>query len=291
MLAENDRGLTVNELFLAYWEHARAYYCKDGQATAEQGSIKEAVGKLIQFYGDTSANEFGPLSLKTVRNAMIERDLARSTINGHIGRIKRIFRWGTENELVDAKVFHSLQAVAGLRRGRSAAKETPPVRPVPEQDIQAVLPHVSPQVAAMIRLQYLTGMRSGEVMIMRGCDLETRGKTWKYTPSTHKTEHHGIERIIFLGPQAQAVLAPFLKPGDAFLFCPQDAEAMRIAERRRSRRTHMWKSHEPERRRARRRVRFVVRSVIADHEHEPRRAARCHELSPTRLSGLDTVRI
>lgn len=252
MLADSDAGMTVNELFLAYWEHARAYYCKNGQATAEQGSIREAVATLIQFFGDTAANEFGPLSLKTVRNAMIEKNLARSTINGHIGRIKRIFRWGTENELIDARVYHALQAVAGLRRGRSAARETPPVRPVPEKDIQAVLLHVSPQVGAMIQLQYLTGMRSGEVMIMRGCDLETRGQTWKYTPSTHKTEHHGIERVIFLGPQAQKVLGPFLKPGDAYLFSPQDAEAERNGERRRSRRTHMWKSHQPEWRRQRR---------------------------------------
>ena len=46
---------------------------------------------------------------------------------------------------------------------------------------------------------------------MRTCDLETSGRVWSYVPASHKTEHHGIERIVFLGPQAQAVLTPFLE--------------------------------------------------------------------------------
>ena len=49
----------------------------------------------------------------------------------------------------------------------------------------------------MIQLQRLTGMRPGEVTIMRGCDLVTTNKAWTYRPGTHKTEHHGRERTIY----------------------------------------------------------------------------------------------
>jgi integrase len=35
-----------------------------------------------------------------------------------------------------------------------------------------VLPNVSPPVAAMIQLQQLTGMRAGEVVIMRPQDID-----------------------------------------------------------------------------------------------------------------------
>ena len=60
--------------------------------------------------------------------------------------------------------------------------------------MRAVLPHVSPQVGAMIWLQYWTGMRPGEVVIMRTCDLDMNGGTWVCRPMSHKTEHHERER-------------------------------------------------------------------------------------------------
>jgi integrase len=77
----------------------------------------------------------------------------------------------------------------------------------------------------MVQLQRLAGMRPGEVVIMRPCDIDcTPGKAWIYRPDSHKTEHHGIRRAIFLGPQAQEVLKPFLEraPG-AYLFSPREA--------------------------------------------------------------------
>lgn len=114
---------------------------------------------------------------------------------------------------------------------------------MPVEHVDAVLPLVSVQVAAMIRLQLLTGMRPGEVRLMRGSELEMTGRVWTYTPASHKTEHHGIDRPIYLGPQAQAVIEPFLKTDlDAYLFSPQDAEQARNDERRVNRKTKMTPS-------------------------------------------------
>ena len=111
--------------------------------------------------------------------------------------------------MIPPSVLHGLQAVAGLRRGRTAARETELVTPVPNALLAAVLPHTSRQVAAMIQLQRLKGMRPCEVTIMWGCDMETIGKIWVYRPESHKTEHHSKERLIYLGPQAQAILKPW----------------------------------------------------------------------------------
>src|SRR5947208_491358 len=84
--------------------------------------------------------------------------------------------------------YHRL--IPGLRKGRSTVREKPPVGPVPDADVAAVRPHVCRKVRAMIELQRLTGMRPGEVVIMRTGDLEMGGDVWIYTPSRHKTEHH-----------------------------------------------------------------------------------------------------
>ena len=48
------------------------------------------------------------------------------------------------------------------------------------------------------------------------------------SPAEHKTEHHGHARTIYLGPRAQLVLRPFLRPElAAFLFSPREAERER----------------------------------------------------------------
>ena len=60
-----------------------------------------------------------------------------------------------------------------LQRNVIQAIRYEPVKPVPEAFVEAVRPHVAAQIWAMIELQRLTGMRSGEVAIMRSCDLDT----------------------------------------------------------------------------------------------------------------------
>ena len=242
--------ITISELIAAYWRHAQAYYTKDGEPTGEQWWIKLAMRPLRRLYGTALASEFGPLALKAVRQAMIERGDGRNTVNGYVDRIKRMFKWAAENELVSPGAYHGLQAVGGLRRGRCEARETEPVQPVPDQFVDAIRPHVSRQVWAMIQLQRLTGMRPGEVVIMRTADMDTTGSVWHYLPASHKTEHHGHARVVELGPRAQAVTRPFMNPDlEAFLFSPAQAEEDRRDELRGRRKTPVQPSQRHRRKR------------------------------------------
>ena len=61
---------------------------------------------------------------------MIQLGWCRNTINRHVGRIKMLFAWAVESELLPGEVLYRLSAVKGLRRGRSDARESNPVRPV-----------------------------------------------------------------------------------------------------------------------------------------------------------------
>jgi integrase len=203
---------TVAELLVAYLKFAKTYYASEGDSTSEFTCLTYAVRPLRALYAHVRVNEFGPLALKTVRQKMVEQDLCRTQINRQINRIRRVFRWGVENELVPASILHALQAVAPLKRGRTEARESEPVRPVPDDHVDAVLPHVSRQVAAMIKLQRLTGARPGEVVLLRPCDVDRNDPVWIYRPHRHKTQYRSREREIFLGPKAQAVLRPWLVP-------------------------------------------------------------------------------
>src|SRR5262249_13007101 len=102
----------------------------------------------------------------------------------------------------------------------------------------------------MIQLQRLTGMRPGEVVIMRALDVDMTGKIWLYRPGSdrgangaHKTAWRGHDRVVAIGPQAQEVIREFLKPNvGAYLFSPTEAMEAFIAQRRKSRQTKVQPS-------------------------------------------------
>jgi integrase len=244
--------LTVNEMLVAYLAFADSYYVKKGKPTSEAANIALAFRPLRRLYGHTIAKEFGPLALKAVRQALIDSGLCRNEVNRRVRIIVRAFKWAVGEEMIPPSVHHGLRAVSGLHRGRTDVRESEPVRPVPEAFVDAIRPHVARQVWAMVELQRLSGMRPGEAVSMRTIDLDTSGRVWTYTPESHKTEHHGRERRIYLGPQAQAVLKPWLRPElGASLFSPGEAmEELRI-ERRRNRRTRMTPSQRARTRRRR----------------------------------------
>jgi len=235
--------LTITELMVGYVEFVDGYYLKNGEPTSEASLIRYALRVLKQLYGHTPAKDFGPKALKTVRNAYIESGLCRNEVNRRTGLVVRFFKWAVENELVPASVHHGLIAVPGIRKGRTDVRESKPVKPVPDAFVDAIEPHASPRIWAMIQLQRMTGMRPGEVCSIRTCDLDTAGPVWVFAPESHKTEHHERERLIYIGPRAQAVLKPWLKTNlAAYLFSPAEAMVDILAERRKARKTRVQPS-------------------------------------------------
>lgn len=237
--------LTINEIFVAYWkQHVVTYYIKDGEATSEQKNIKLAMRPLLELYGTTRGEDFGPVALTTCRQKMIDLGHARKRINKNVDRIRRMFKWAGETELASPMIYQRLRCVSGLRLGRSAAKETADVAPVPGAQVEEVLKIADPEIAAMIRLQLLTGMRPQEVTLMRTVDIDmSDDSVWWYRPARHKTQHHGRERRVPLGPKARALLRPWLRTsGDEFLFSPRRVMDRRNRERREARKSPMTPS-------------------------------------------------
>lgn len=245
-------SLTVKELCALYWQFAKTYYVEEQQIrgevrvrrpTGELPNLKYAIRSLLELYSTSPAWDFGPLALKALQRHLIATSLCRRSINARVDRVKRIFKWGVSEQLVPPAVYEGLRTASGLRFGRSSARETAPVRPVDDASVDAVLPFVSSEVGTMIQLQRLTGMRPGEVVLMRSMDIDRSGDVWVYEPHCHKNSWRGYRRLIPLGPQAQAVLQPFTeRPAREYLFSPARAEQQRNAKRRSLRRTPMTPS-------------------------------------------------
>jgi integrase len=272
---DERKGLSLNELMVLYVRFVESCYVKDGKATSEQESIRQALRPLMRLYGHTPANQFGPLALKAVRQEMIKHrivrkikvadaetgearegekllavGLTRKNINKQIGRIRRMFAWAVEEELIPVEVHAALLRVKGLRKGKAQAREKPRVRPVAPEVVEATLPHLPATVRAMVEVQRLCGGRPQDMVEMRPIDIDMGGPVWEYRPRRFKTEHHNEdnlperERVVFLGPRAQAIIKPLLPLNvEAHVFSPRRSEEERNKKRRDARKTPAWPSH------------------------------------------------
>lgn len=239
-----DAELTIGELVLGYLEHAATYYRKDGAPTKELDGMRQACKALLRLHIDHPAHAYGPRAFRATRQQLIDAGHARTYCNATMNRIRRVFRWAASQELVPPSLVEGLRAVEGLKAGRTMAPERPPVPPVEWCDVAATLPHLSSVVRAMALLQWHTGMRPGEVVQLRGRDIDRSGPVWTYRPARHKTQHHGKERQVSLGPRAQAIVRPFLTADpERHLFCPADARQEWLDGRATARATPRYASH------------------------------------------------
>lgn len=185
-----------------------------------------------------------------IRGAEPERKpWSRKYINAQVQRLRHMFKWSAGRELVPVSVHESLRTVEPLRRGRTEARETDKVLPVPQATIDAVPPHLSSPHRALVQLQVFTGARPGELLAMRPCDIEfdNAAGLWLYRPEQHKNAFRERERVIFLGPQAQEIVREFLtsRATDQFLFSPAESEAEYREMRRKQRKTVAGQGNEP----------------------------------------------
>lgn len=308
---------TVAELVAAYLAHAEVYYRgADGEPTNEYDEYVYAARPLVHLYGELPAREFSPLKLKAVRGLMVEGythprhgeqgRLARGVINQRVRRVVRMFKWAASEELADQSVYRALATVEGLGKGRTTARETKKVEPVAWADVEPTLAKVNPAVRAMILVQWYTGARPGEVVLLRPCDIDRAGPVWVFEPHAHKTQRLGHRRLVAIGPKCQEVLAPWLEGcgPDEYVFSPWKAREARYAAMRAAR-----KSKVPPSQRNRRKARpkrkpgekFTAHAygrAIADaqvahglprwHPHQLRHA---HATEARRLHGLDAVQV
>lgn len=223
---------TIAELCKVYMIYVRQYYMtENGTPGKEAKQIEYSIAPLVEHYGSMAIEEFGPLKLIELRDHLITLKWCRTLINQRVGRIKRMFKWAVSREITSSVLYHALSSIEGLRKGRTTAKENLPIKPVSEDHVYKSLDYMTPVVATMVELQLLTGMRPGELVIMRPCDVDRSDEIWHYCPHSHKTQHRGKDRIISIGPKGQKLLRPYLlRNCQAYCFSPKESEKQRLAK-------------------------------------------------------------
>lgn len=197
---------TVDDVCDAYLRHAREYY-KDG---GEFPNHVIALRFLREIYGRHAMGELVHTDILRVRDALVRHGYARTTVNRYVRIIcGQMVPWAFDEGLVLASTREELAAPVPLKRGRSAAKESVPVRPVDDATIAATIAHMMPNTADMVRVHRLTGMRPEELCAMTWELIDTFAEPWIYRPARHKNDWRGEwgqPRAVLIGPKARAIL-------------------------------------------------------------------------------------
>ena len=203
--AKKQQPLTVQELGYRYLTYCVDYYgCTANRNEAV--NLKYAVESLTLLCGSRLADSIAPADLKAVRKALINKGHVRRSINKRAVQIVALYKWAVEEGLVPADVWHRLQSVKPITPGREGAIDNEPVEPVPESVLAATLAELPADKHAAIRVQRLTGMRSGELLRMSPDQVDMTGMHWIYTLATHKTRAHIGDTYILIPAPAAAIL-------------------------------------------------------------------------------------
>lgn len=245
-LKDEASSLLITELCISYLRWARSFYQKAEKPTSEYSLVKTVLKRFRAECGHFDVADFGPLKFKAFRQSFIDSGLSRKTVNHYMRHVRALFRLAAENEKIPSKVWQDLKTVPDLRQNRSKAKENPPIRPACEDSIEKLLPFLPKILADMLKIQLLTVARPGELVRMRPIDIVRTGDDWIYRPASHKTEHHGVERIIPIRPQAQVILAPYLdRAPNSYCFSPKEVMEQRRMIRASKRKTPLSCGNRP----------------------------------------------
>ena len=87
-------GLTIVEAIARYWRHVQGPLRQEWPADRRAGRHSRALRFVKHIYGDTAADGVLADCTQGGSRQMIDAGLARSSINQHVDRIRRMFKLG-----------------------------------------------------------------------------------------------------------------------------------------------------------------------------------------------------
>ncbi|QEF97732.1 site-specific tyrosine recombinase XerC [Stieleria maiorica] len=226
---QQDTPITVGQLIGEWKEHV--------SGRSDLVRYKPLLDIFELEYTTVPVAEFGPRKLKEVRDTLLsDGNQSRKWINEQIRAACRIFKHGVSVELIEFDVYNKLTTLEPLKRGHTTAREQEPRQPVPLADIAATVAELTPVLAAMVRIQLATGMRSGELCRIRPCDIDQSGPEWIYRQSDHKTSHHGVKKAVPIVGYARQILTDYMnRHPESYCFSPTESDEWHRSMRRNKR--------------------------------------------------------
>jgi len=162
---------------------------------------------------------------------------SQPTIRKLVGCLRRLYAWAFSYGHVTRDAAAAVKDAEWVTAGYIPPRRTA-ANPA---DVRATIPHLAEPIRTIVKLIEATGCRPSEVCSMTAGQLFRKGRhvfggvtfdldaegVWLYVLASHKTAHLGKGRVIALGPDLQALLAPYLvgRASDKPLFSPAERMA------------------------------------------------------------------
>jgi integrase len=221
------KKITVKDLITGFLRWSETYYRDvDGKPTREHQNFLNVLRPLQKRFGATPIAEFGPKRLLEFRQDLVQRNLARRTVNAMIRRVRQVFRFGVSRELCSIDALSRLKTLEPLQPNRGGRETSGSRGSVEFSLIEKTLPHLSPLLQSFVTVAYFTGCRVSELAKLTTGQIEMTSSPWVANLDKHKTAHQGKSRKIYFGPRAQEALSPWLLPQDpnAVIYSPLRAD-------------------------------------------------------------------
>ncbi len=196
------QSLLVIELATVHAEYLEStLHGRTGRAIETvRSDNRTAREQLLEQHARVRVCDFSAPDLRRIRDRMLRSNRwCRRVLNAHVGRIRGIFRWGSEYGFVPSHVFAGLTSLRELPRGEPGTRDYPRSRPAPPEHVVAVIHHLEArgqiQMAGLLRFMALSGSRAAEARAGRVRDLDRVART--LTIWQHKTVRKTGEPLVF----------------------------------------------------------------------------------------------
>lgn len=168
-------GPCIANICLAYLDHAEKYY----RGSTEYVNLKLAIQPLSELYAETPAVEFGDIQFRACREWWLkDSKRSRQYVNKQMKRLLRVLKWAVSEGMIPASIYDTLRYVPALKKGRTDAPETKPVKPTGRELVDSTIKHLTTVLADMVRFQQLVGCRPGELCMITPAMVNRSESVW-----------------------------------------------------------------------------------------------------------------
>lgn len=193
---------TVAELARDYLAHVdgRGRYRKaDGRETSGRNRLGRCMKFLCDAIGDVHVRRLQPVHVRRFVDALVKREsIGRDYANALLRLAQAMLKWAAREDRLTREQWRDLKDVEGLSREDLPNRDHRVEKYcATAEEIERIAQAAGGIVGRMVRLQFAAGLRPGELLALRWCDLsreEISGcLTYTVQAAASKVAHRGKE--------------------------------------------------------------------------------------------------
>ncbi len=224
------KGVTLSILFLKYMELRLPKL-----HITDQAHVRKVIGLVLDDFGTVVVDDFDSVEFRRAQELVAlegqrkgegKKVWSFSHVNKLMKYLVSVLKWGVSRKLFPASNLLEIKTVEPVGRGDEVyeLEVNEPRTDVPDEVILASLPHLSPILQDMVRIQRAACMRPSEVCGPRVLNIMT-AKSGVVTIGKHKTMRFQVKRYAAFSPAEMEILRKHCrgKGADEYVFSPRDA--------------------------------------------------------------------